>query len=175
MLSSSIFGSTMMNRTSSGVAFSNMLNNMAFTPTDLPEPVVPATSRWGILARLATMGLPPISFPRANVSGEEDSVNTLAPSTSLRRTISRSSLGISMPTTDLPGITSTTRTLSTARDRARSFARLEILLTLTPGAGLISKRVITGPGLTSTTSTDTPKSLSFSSSKRDMCSRDSSE
>ena len=57
-----------------------------------------------------------------------------------------------MPTTDLPGITSTTRTLMTARERARSLARLDIRETFTPGAGWISKRVTTGPGYTATTS-----------------------
>ena len=169
MLNSSILGSTMMKRTSSGVAFNSMLSIMALTPTDLPEPVVPATSRCGIFARLATIGLPPMSLPNARVKADDESWNTRAFNTSLSRTISRSSFGISIPTTDLPGITSTTRTLRTARERARSFARLEILLTLTPGAGLISNRVITGPGLTSTTSTETPKSASFSSSNRDMC------
>ncbi|MNV91210.1 hypothetical protein D3C71_1856790 [compost metagenome] len=58
--------------------------------------------------------------------------------TSEKRTICRSSLGISIPTVVLPGITSTTRTLVTARERARSLARLEIRLTFTPAAGWIS-------------------------------------
>jgi len=42
---------------------------MALTPTDLPEPVVPATSRCGILPRSATTGLPAMSLPRVMVSG----------------------------------------------------------------------------------------------------------
>src|SRR5690606_22136477 len=87
----------------------------------------------------------------------------------------RSSLGISIPTVVLPGMTSTTRTLITASDRARSFARLEILLTLTPGAGWISKRVMTGPGWTFSTSASTPKSFNLISSRRDMLSSDSGE
>ena len=37
-------------------------------PTDLPEPVVPATSTCGILARSATTGLPTMSLPRPIVS-----------------------------------------------------------------------------------------------------------
>ena len=61
-------------------------------------------------------------------------------------TISRFSLGISKPTTDFPGMISTTRTLIADRARARSLARLLIWLTLTPGAGRSSKRVTTGPG-----------------------------
>ena len=65
--------------------------------------------------------------------------------------------------TDFPAMTSTTRTLMTAIDRAKSFDKLLILLTFVPGAGRISIRVITGPGLTSTTSAMTPKSSSFAS------------
>ena len=45
---------------------------MALTPTDLPEPVVPATSRWGILARSETMGLPSTSLPRVRGSAALD-------------------------------------------------------------------------------------------------------
>ena len=41
---------------------------MALMPTDLPEPVVPATSTCGILARSATTGLPMMSLPRPMVS-----------------------------------------------------------------------------------------------------------
>ena len=90
-------------------------------------------------------------------------------------TISRFSFGISRPMTDLPGMTSTTRTLMADSERARSFARPEIWLTFTPGAGRISKRVTTGPGCTATTSTSTPKSLSLSSTRRDMASSASCE
>ncbi|CFN76627.1 Uncharacterised protein [Bordetella pertussis] len=43
---------------------------MALMPTDLPEPVVPATSKCGILARSATTGLPAMSLPSAMVSTE---------------------------------------------------------------------------------------------------------
>ena len=52
--SSSIFGSTMMKRTSSGVALRRMLMIIELTATDLPEPVVPAMSRCGALARSST-------------------------------------------------------------------------------------------------------------------------
>ena len=51
-----------------------------------------------------------------------------------------------MPTNGLPGMTSTMRTLTTDRERARSFAKLVILLTFTPAAGSNSKHVTTGPG-----------------------------
>ena len=47
-----------MSRTSSGVARYRRLVSMAFSATDLPLPVVPATSRCGIVARSATTGAP---------------------------------------------------------------------------------------------------------------------
>ena len=108
---------------------------MAFMPTDLPEPVVPATSRCGIRARSATVGIPAISLPNASVKGELERSKASEEITSLSRTISLFSLGISIPTTDLPGMTSTTRTLITAMDRAKSLANPLIRLTLIPGAG----------------------------------------
>ena len=49
--SSRRFGSTMISRTSSGVARKRMLDSMALTLTDLPVPVDPAISRCGIVAR----------------------------------------------------------------------------------------------------------------------------
>ena len=53
--------------------------------------------------------------------------------------------------TDLPGMTSTTRTLMVDSARAMSRDRPVILLALVPGAGIISNRVTTGPGWTATT------------------------
>ena len=146
MDSSSILGSIMISRASSGVDLNRIDRIMALTPTDLPEPVVPATSRCGILARSANTGRPPMSWPSARVTGDLALSYSGAESTSEKCTICRSSLGISMPTVVLPGMTSTTRTLMIARERARSLARLEMRLTLMPGAGWISKRVIIGPG-----------------------------
>ena len=72
-------------------------------------------------------------------------------------------------------MTSTTRTLIADSARARSLARLLIWLTFTPGAGRNSKRVMTGPGCTATTSTSTPKSRSLISTSRDIASSASSE
>ena len=63
--------------------------------------------------------------------------------------------------TDLPGMTSTTRTLMVDRARAMSRDKPVILLALVPGAGIISNRVTTGPGWTATTWTLTPKSASL--------------
>src|SRR3989304_3782710 len=53
---------------SEGVALNNRLEIMLFNATLLPEPVVPATRRCGILARSVTTGLPEMSLPRARVS-----------------------------------------------------------------------------------------------------------
>ncbi len=39
-------------------------------PTDLPEPVVPATSRCGMRARSATIGAPLMSLPSTSASGD---------------------------------------------------------------------------------------------------------
>ncbi len=67
--SSSIFGSTKMRRTWRGSALYRSDRIIALTATDLPEPVVPATSRCGIRARSAITGLPAMSLPSASVSG----------------------------------------------------------------------------------------------------------
>lgn len=165
----------MISRASLGVDLNRIDRSMALTPTDLPEPVVPATSRCGIFARSVMIGRPPMSWPRASGTVDLCSSYSGDDSTSEKRTICRSSLGISMPTVVLPGITSTTRTLITASERARSLARLEMRLTLTPAAGWISKRVITGPGCTESTPTSTPNSFSLISSRRDIASSDSGE
>ena len=70
--SSSRFGSTMISRTSSGVARKRMLESMALTLTDLPVPVEPAISRCGIVARSLTNGSPWIVLPSASVSFDGD-------------------------------------------------------------------------------------------------------
>ena len=47
-----------------------MLVIIPLTATDLPDPVVPATSRCGIRARSTTIGLPEMSLPKPSVTGE---------------------------------------------------------------------------------------------------------
>ena len=63
--SSSIFGSIISSRHSSGERRNKSDSTMALTPTDLPDPVVPATSKCGMRARSATIGSPPIDLPSA--------------------------------------------------------------------------------------------------------------
>ncbi len=79
-----------------------------------------------------------MSLPMAMVSAEAMSEYTLAARISDRRTVWRLGLGISRPMQDLPGMVSTTRTLTTESARARSLARFTIWLPFTPVAGSIS-------------------------------------
>ena len=79
-----------------------MLESIALTHADLPAPVVPATSRWGILARSAPIAWPAMSLPSHTVSGDQSGGG--AWKTSPRCTILRRALGTSMPTAVLPGI-----------------------------------------------------------------------
>ena len=68
-LNSSILGSIMIRRHWLGGIRNRMDRIMVFRPTDLPEPVVPATSKCGILARSATTGSPPMVLPSTTDSG----------------------------------------------------------------------------------------------------------
>src|SRR5450756_1438765 len=62
-VSSTRLGSTSIIRTSSGVARIMTEVMRELTNLDLPEPVAPATSRWGILATLAITNPPSTSLP----------------------------------------------------------------------------------------------------------------
>ena len=114
-VSSTIFGSIRIIRTSSGVARDSSETSIELTKLDLPEPVAPATSRCGIFARLALTKWPSMSLPSPMHQRVRARLRA-APlrSTSPSRTISRSVLGTSMPTADLPGIGASSRTLSVA-------------------------------------------------------------
>ena len=68
--SSTFLGSIMMMRTWSGVARSRIELMKQLMQPLLPEPVVPAMSRWTIFARSASTGLPVMSLPSQNASGE---------------------------------------------------------------------------------------------------------
>jgi len=115
--------------------------------TDLPDPVAPAISRCGIRAMSQRIGVPWMSRPRAAVSGAFDRTYS-GDSRMLRsKTALVSLLGISMPIADLPGIGASIRTPIAARLRAISSARLTIRLTLTPGPGVSSNRVMVAPAV----------------------------
>ena len=59
-------------RTSFGEERSRIEDSIVFTHPDLPEPVVPATSRWGIFARSVQTEFPAMSFPSQTDSGEPE-------------------------------------------------------------------------------------------------------
>ena len=111
-----------------------------------------------------------MSLPMAMAKFDLDLANFSQDITSAKNTVSRCLLGNSIPITDLPSITSTTLTLLADKERAKSLDRLVILLALTPGAKFSSKRVITGPGNTPTTSAFMPNSNSLASTKRETIS-----
>ncbi len=75
---------------------------------------------------------------------------------SLSETVSRSSLGISIPIWAVPGTVSTTRRLGTVIVLARSLLILLIVDALVPATGSISNSVTMGPGLTALTLADIP-------------------
>ena len=77
---------------------------MPLIHTDLPLPVEPATSKWGILVKSITFGVPIISLPKAahilaslfKFCGDSN--------TSLKVTLLIVGFGISTPIVLLPGI-----------------------------------------------------------------------
>ncbi len=118
---------------------------MAFTQTDLPEPVAPAMRRWGVWARSMNLASPAMSLPRTTGISIFAALKDSASMSSRRETMERVAFGTSMPTACLPGIGATMRTLEAASRRAMLSARVVILESFTPGAGRISNIVMTGP------------------------------
>ncbi len=114
--------------------------------TDLPAPVAPAMSRCGISSIVATKASPLTPRPSGIVRGDSDCLNSLDSSISLKYTVERFSLGISMPTSDFPGIGASMRRLCAASASARSSFRLSILLSFTPSDGSSVNCVTVGPG-----------------------------
>ena len=139
----------------------------ALTQTLLPEPVAPAISRWGILARSTAIGLARDVAARGRTSAGWSPRACCVSSTSGRKpTTSLTAFGISMPTTSLPGIGASIRIERADRAIARSSARASIRETLTWCSGLTSYWVTTGPELTATTLAGIAKLSSFSSIRR---------
>ena len=89
-------------RTSSGVARSRIEQSTALMQPDLPEPVVPAISRCGILARSQATPAPEMSLPSHAVSGLEPAAGS--PKMSPSVTVLCEVFGTSTPTACLPGI-----------------------------------------------------------------------
>ena len=135
---STILGSISSSLTSSGDALKRMLIRIELTQTDLPEPVVPAISRCGILAISVMTISPEISRPSTAVSLLLALRNLSESISSRMETMLTTLFGTSIPTAALPGIGASMRTPLAARLRAISSERLVILLILTPGAGCSS-------------------------------------
>src|SRR3989338_2579502 len=108
---------------------------MELINTDFPEPVAPATKRWGIRARSEIQGSPEMDFPNAKGSRYFRLRNSLFKRISFKEIMWRWSLGSSIPTTFFPGIGATIRTERALRANERSSAKFTILLTLMPAAG----------------------------------------
>ena len=144
-LSSTTLGSTMISFTSSGCALYKILMIRVLIHTDLPEPVAPAISIWGILAISATTVLPAISLPTAKAMLELNSRNSLLSKRSRSATVIFSLFGTSIPMAALPGIGASIRISVAARFNLISSARPTILDTFTPCSGCNSYRVTLGP------------------------------
>ena len=129
---------------------------IALSRTDLPEPVVPATSKWGRLARSTTIGLPSESRPKAHSRGPPFANGR----TSAKLTAWAFSLGISIPTREVPGIGAKIRTDFAASESAMSSSRLVILLTRSPSPIEILNVVTEGPAVQPTTWLERPNSSS---------------
>ncbi len=133
--------------------------------TDLPEPVVPAMSRWGSLAMLPTMHLPPMSLPTAKDTLLGLSWNSWELRTVRMFTGETSLLGTSMPTMEIfPGM-GAMRTPEAPRDRAMSSDRLVSLFRRTPWSSSSSYRVTEGPRVTLTMLASMPKEWMVSESR----------
>ena len=155
----------MRNLTWSGRAFIRILEMIPLTATDLPEPVDPATSKWGIRPKSKLRAEPSTALPRGTSKSLLGSVLDCSQS-SRKETVAISELGTSIPTKDFPGIGASIRTSFAARARAKSSARFEIRLTRTPTAGLTSYLVTDGPISARSTLTSILKLLKVSSKIR---------
>ena len=130
--------------------------------TLLPEPVAPATSKWGIFAKSAISGFPLISLPSPTAKLDGLFKNSSLVITSLSPTTWGLSFGTSIPITDFPGTGASILMLLAAKLRAKSSDRFTILLTFVPGFGETSYLVIVGPKVARQLSISILKFLSVS-------------
>ena len=94
----------MINLQVSGVCLYNREIIIELTPTDLPEPVVPAINKWGIVLKSTMIGFPAMSFPKQSGNFWFEFWNSLSSKICLNVTISLSLFGNSIPIVLLPGI-----------------------------------------------------------------------
>jgi len=169
IFSSTTLGSTRMRRTSLGLFEYRRDVMIEFMQTDLPDPVAPAISRWGIFARSETSGLPDTSRPSAIGSSAFASTQSSLSSSSRIPTGVGCMFGTSTPTAAFPGMGASMRTDCARIPRAMFLSRPAIFSTRTPAAGTTSYRVITGPTWISPIFTSTPNSLRIRSSVAALC------
>ena len=108
---------------------------MQLMHTDLPDPVVPAMSRCGILAISKIIMLPATSLPRHAVSLLLELRKISDSSSSRINTVALTRFGTSTPTALLLGIGASIRTPVVASDSAMSSTRFEIVLMRVPASG----------------------------------------
>ena len=89
--------------------------------TDLPEPVAPAISKWGILAKSANREDPVTPRPTLKVRGFGDFWKSSFFSIEPRPIVVLLVFGTSIPTRERPGIGASIRIDFAARARERSF------------------------------------------------------
>ena len=111
---------------------------MELMQMDLPEPVAPAMSRWGIFVRSEMSGLPETSLPRAIGSSRFSSFQVALSRISRRPTGVDFWLGTSTPTAALPGMGARMRTDCARMPSAIFLSSPEIFSTRTPAAGTTS-------------------------------------
>ena len=143
--SSTFLGSTSTNLIWLGCFLYSRLTRMALRPTDLPWPVAPAISRWGILARSVTKVSLLMVLPSTMGSSAPLFWNLSLATTARMPTTCGLLLGTSMPMVPLPGMGAMIRMPRAARLSAMSSSRFLILLMRTPAWGMISYRVTVGP------------------------------
>jgi len=118
---------------------------IAFSPTDLPWPVAPATSRCGIFVRSTMYGSFVIVRPRARGISNLDSMNAFDAIRDRIETISGFLFGTSIPTVPLPGIGAMILMPIAERLSAISSSSDLMRASFTPRSGIISYKVTVGP------------------------------
>ena len=111
-----------------------------------------------MLARSIVRGRPLTSLPRKTGNRFSSISRGLVSINSRNRTITRRSLGTSIPTVFFPGMGATTRTDGTRRAIAKSSANRLTFESLKPASSSSSNWVITGPVSMATTRTLRPNS-----------------
>ena len=142
---STFLGSTKTNFNCEGCFLYNNEVIIAFSPTDFPCPVAPATRMCGILVRSTIKVSFEMFFPNAIGKSAVDSWNFFEPIIERIETTSGFWFGTSIPIVPRPGIGAIIRIPSADKLSAISSSRFFIFAMRIPGAGTISYNVMVGP------------------------------